>query len=139
MYSKDIVLVKGTKYYYRKHEVSTTTRCVNLQWEADSIYKLLLNWKRYCVNMACTRKQNELFWRYRRVWVNGYLDTCSRKVDIIIKPLNITKLKYRTILDSTFSFKDKLLESVMSFKLFENVCVFNSIMRFIQFIKKLKK
>lgn len=124
MQARNIVLVEGTCTYYRKHEESITNQYADVQWEADSIYYLLRKWKLWAKEHAKTKQQKKLFWKYRRTWVNGYFDTCSRNRDCSCHSLKNTKLSYKTIVDSNFSSREKFVELLMNIKLIENVYVF---------------
>lgn len=124
MQARNIVLVEGTCTYYRKHEGSITNQCADVQWEAESIYYLLGKWKLWAEGHVKTKQQKKLFWKYRRTWVNGYFDTCSRNKDFSCHSLKNTKLSYKTIVDSNFSPMEKLVELLMNMKLIENVYVF---------------
>lgn len=131
MYSKNIVFVEGTSTYYRKHKGSITNMCIDVQWEADSIYYLLLKWKQWGEKHVITKQQKELFWCLRRTWVNGYFDTCSREKSCKIYNLGKTKLPYITILYSAMPIKKRFIELFMNFSLCENTIFFSMLKRFL--------
>lgn len=124
LYARNIAFVEGTCTYYRKHDGQITGKCSEMQWEADSIYYLLQQWKLWAEVHARTGRQKELFWRYRRTWVNGYLDTCSRSKKCTSYNLKATKLDYRTIFDSTFTKSRAVIEFFEIFRIYENIYAF---------------
>lgn len=124
MYSRQINYVEGTCTYYRKHEGQITNKCVDLHWEIESIYNLLRYWRAWCETHVATKEQRELFWRYRRTWVNGYFDTCSKMKLHDLHDMKSTKMNYGTIINSSYKKREAIIELIMNTKMFENMNTF---------------